>query len=159
MLLGDLEALKEHAWCNFEFLLARLHSSSVHSLLNDLDLTLASVLDADIHLVLQAVYASTRVLAIDALQLASELIGRLRQLTGASLIIIIIIIMRQFVTCCNKDGTFTRALFYFTFLLSFIFLCNIDFFRIKCTSSPICERNVSILRQCRQKAIVIKTMT
>jgi len=81
-LAGDLDALKEHAWCNFEFLLARLHSSSVHALLNDLDLTLASVLDADIHLVLKAVASSTRILATDALQLASELIGRLRQLTG-----------------------------------------------------------------------------
>ena len=79
---GDPDALKEHAWCNFEFLLARLHSSSVHALLNDLDLTLASVLDADVHLVLKAVASSTRVLATDALQLASELIGRLRQLTG-----------------------------------------------------------------------------
>ena len=79
---GDLDALKEQAWCNFEFLLARLHSSSVHALLSDLDFTLASVLDADIHLVLQAVAASTRVLASDPLQLASELIGRLRQLTG-----------------------------------------------------------------------------
>jgi len=81
-LSGDLDALKEQAWCNFEFLLARLHSSSVHALLGDLDLTLASVLDADIHLVLQAVAASTRVLASDPLQLASELIGRLRQLKG-----------------------------------------------------------------------------
>jgi len=79
---GDLDELKEQAWCNFEFLLARLHSSSVYALLSDLDLTLANVLDADIHLVLQAVAASTRVLAIDALQLASELIGRLRQLKG-----------------------------------------------------------------------------
>jgi len=82
-LLGDLDALKEQAWCNFEFLLARLHSSSVHALLSDLDLTLASVLDADIHLVLQAVVASKRVLALDSLQLAGELIGRLRQLKGA----------------------------------------------------------------------------
>jgi len=81
-LSGDLDALKEQAWCNFEFILARLHSSSVHALLSDLDLTLASVLDADIHLVLQAILASTRVLSIDALQLASELIGRLRQLKG-----------------------------------------------------------------------------
>ena len=81
---GDLDELKEQAWCNFEFLLARLHSSSVHSLLNDLDLTLANVLDADIHLVLQAVIASIRVLAMDPLQLASELIGRLRQLKGIS---------------------------------------------------------------------------
>jgi len=79
-----MDALKEHSWCNFEFLLARLHSSSVHALLNDLDLTLASVLDADIHLVLQAVVASIRVLAVDSLQLASELIGRLRQLKGAT---------------------------------------------------------------------------
>jgi len=81
-LSGDLDAIKEQAWCNFEFLLARLHSSSVHALLSDLDFTLASVLDADIHLVLQAIVASTRVLVTDALQLASELIGRLRQLKG-----------------------------------------------------------------------------
>ena len=89
-----MDALKEQAWCNFEFLLARLHSSSVHGLLNDLDLTLASVLDADIHLVLQGVAASTRVLSLDPLQLASELIGRLRQLNG--------VLLSSFYLCCHR---------------------------------------------------------
>lgn len=80
--IGDLDMLKNHAWCNFEFLLARLHSSSVHALISDLDLTSASALDPDIHLVLHSVIASTRVLAVDPLQLANELIGRLRPLKG-----------------------------------------------------------------------------
>jgi len=79
---GDLDKLKTQAWCNFEFLLARLHSSSANALINDLSLTSASALDPDIHLVLHTVIASVRVLTVDSLQLANELIGRLRPLKG-----------------------------------------------------------------------------
>ena len=79
---GNLDAFKEHSLCNFEYLLARLGSSSIQSLVNDLEMTFASVLDADIYVVLQTVVRSKSILSLDALQLANELIGHLRQLKG-----------------------------------------------------------------------------
>jgi len=81
-----LDALKEHIICNFEYLLAKLHSSSVFSLLSDLEVAFATVLDGDVYLILQAITKSVKILTSDPLQLASELLGHLRQLKGNSCI-------------------------------------------------------------------------
>jgi len=79
---GEIERLKMKNFCNFEYILSRVHSLSVGGLIGDLEVTLSNILDADVDLVRQALCQSIRVLSIDPLQLASELIGHLRPLKG-----------------------------------------------------------------------------
>lgn len=75
-------SFKEDTLCNFEYLLAQLHSTSVNNIMSDLDMISAHVLDSDLALVRQVVHLSAQVLSQDPLQLAAELIGRIRQIKG-----------------------------------------------------------------------------
>ena len=74
--------LKEHSFCNYEYLLAKMHATSVLHLLADLERTIAHALDAEIYLILRCVTQAMAILLVDPLQLANELIGRLRQIKG-----------------------------------------------------------------------------
>lgn len=74
--------LKEYVFCNFEYLLALTHSSSVDFLLEILQITMKQVLDAEISIVHQAVSTSRKILLKYPNQLANELISRLRKLKG-----------------------------------------------------------------------------
>ena len=70
--------------CNLEYILATAHSSTIHNLINRLQLTVTQVLDIDLYLILRCITSAEAVLQFDPLQLASEIIGRLRQLKGIS---------------------------------------------------------------------------
>ena len=79
---GELDRFKEECWCNFEFLLAKLHATSIHRLLDDLYATFVHALDAELHLLLRTISRAAHTLHTDPLLLACELIGRLRQVKG-----------------------------------------------------------------------------
>lgn len=79
---GDLERLKTHTLCDFEYLLALTHATSVGHLLAVFDITLSHVLDSELHLVYHVIKDAVDVISKDHLQMASELIGRLRLVKG-----------------------------------------------------------------------------
>ncbi|XP_072165436.1 NACHT domain- and WD repeat-containing protein 1-like [Diadema setosum] len=79
---GDLKTLKSSVVCNFEYLLAKTHASSVHHVLQELATIRCLVLDLEIDLVFAALAKSAEALMADPLQLAAELIGRLLPLKG-----------------------------------------------------------------------------
>jgi hypothetical protein len=77
--------LKEHAFINFEYLLAKCHGISLQNLLNDVDSVLKRILDIDILLVNSLLKKSTSVLSSDPLKLATEILLKLRSLQGNDL--------------------------------------------------------------------------
>ena len=79
---GDIDGLKENCFCNYDYLLAGMHARSVSCLISALEKGFCHVLDAEIHVILRCVVHAKRILLRDPLQLASELIGRLRQVKG-----------------------------------------------------------------------------
>ena len=79
---GDRDNLKEHAMCNFEYLLASVHSTNASNLLYEFETTFSQVLDAELVLLHRCIVLGSSILAHDPLQLASELIGRLRIVKG-----------------------------------------------------------------------------
>ena len=83
---GDIQRLKEHAFFNFEHLLAKCHGMSLQTLLNDLDAVLRRILDTDILLISSLLKKSLVTLSQDPLRLASEILARLRPLQGFALI-------------------------------------------------------------------------
>lgn len=81
-LSGEQDSFREYAYCSFEYLLATAHSTSITTLVTNLESSQGLLLDAEISLVLSSIKLSIEVLTEDPLQLANELIGRLRQLKG-----------------------------------------------------------------------------
>jgi hypothetical protein len=79
-LSGEISAFKEQCFCNFEYLLAKMHATSVQVLLTDLEVMQTKLLDAELYLVAKAIRESEAILTEDTLQLASELIGQLRKI-------------------------------------------------------------------------------
>ena len=79
---GDIQRLKEHAFFNFEHLLAKCHGMSLQTLLNDLDAVLRRILDTDLLLITSLLKKSLVTLSQDPLRLASEILARLRPLQG-----------------------------------------------------------------------------
>lgn len=79
---GDMGRFKEHTMCNLEYLLATAHCNTIHSLIHRLQLTVTQVMDIELSLILRCVTLGETILHYDPLQLASEIIGRLRQLKG-----------------------------------------------------------------------------
>ncbi|CAH1794783.1 unnamed protein product [Owenia fusiformis] len=75
---GMVDALKENCFCNFEYLLAKSHSSSIDNLIKDLNTSLLQVMDIDIILITACIKAGRGALSTDPLQLANELIGHLK---------------------------------------------------------------------------------
>ncbi|XP_033752140.1 NACHT domain- and WD repeat-containing protein 1-like isoform X2 [Pecten maximus] len=78
---GSIPMLKEKTFCNFEYMLAMAHSKSADTLLDNLRLTTSNLLDADILMVSNTLNMSRVILSEDYLQLANELIGRVRHIT------------------------------------------------------------------------------
>ncbi|XP_071953424.1 NACHT and WD repeat domain-containing protein 2-like [Antedon mediterranea] len=74
---GNVNQLKSASICNFEFLLAKIHATSVYSLIQDIDTILKWTIDSELDLIRSAIISSASTLAEDPLQLAAELIGRL----------------------------------------------------------------------------------
>lgn len=81
---GDIQRLKEHAFYNFEHLLAKCHGVSLQVLLNDIDTVLRRILDVDILLMSSFLRKSIHILVADPLRLAAEILARLRPLEGNS---------------------------------------------------------------------------
>ncbi|KAK3091789.1 hypothetical protein FSP39_022622, partial [Pinctada imbricata] len=79
---GDIENFKSNTLCNFEYLLALAHSSSMPTLLRSFKQTMLNMLDAEIYLLYNSLEASRSVLTLYPTQLATEVIGRLKQLQG-----------------------------------------------------------------------------
>ena len=77
-----MDRFKEHSLCNFEYILATIHSSTINSLIRRLQLTVSKVLDIELALILKCITLAEDILQFDPLQLASEVIGRLRQVKG-----------------------------------------------------------------------------
>ena len=68
--------------CNFEYLLAKTHASSVYHVMQEISTIRCLVLDLEIDLVYAALAKSAEALMLDPLQLAAELISRLLPLKG-----------------------------------------------------------------------------
>lgn len=81
-LLGEVNLFKENTFLNFEYLLSKMHSGGLQKVVRQLQMTLGQVLDAELVLLLKCITQSSRILLLDVLQLASELIGRMRQVKG-----------------------------------------------------------------------------
>jgi hypothetical protein len=79
---GDIQRLKENAFLNFEYLLAKCHGTSLQNLLNDLDAVLRRILDVDILLINSLLRKSIVNLSQDSLRLASEILSRLKPVQG-----------------------------------------------------------------------------
>lgn len=79
---GDIENFKEYAFCNFEFILAMAHALSIHEVLRNLEYVFLHLHDQEIFLIYNCLKESISVLSEDPLQLASELIGRLREISS-----------------------------------------------------------------------------
>ncbi|KAL5018424.1 hypothetical protein ScPMuIL_004146 [Solemya velum] len=79
---GDIENFKEYAFCNFEFILAMAHALSIHEVLRNLEYVFLHLHDQEIFLIYNCLKESISVLSEDPLQLASELIGRLREISN-----------------------------------------------------------------------------
>jgi hypothetical protein len=82
---GDIQRLKEHAFFNFEHLLAKCHGMSLQTLLNDIDAVLRRILDTDILLISSLLKKSVVTLSQDPLRLASEILARLRPLQSIAI--------------------------------------------------------------------------
>ncbi|XP_070545412.1 protein qui-1-like [Ptychodera flava] len=74
---SDIKRLKMATFCNFEYLLAKTHSTSIYHLISDFDIIFQHTIDSELELISNAVRLSLAALAADPLQLAAELIGRL----------------------------------------------------------------------------------
>ncbi|XP_006814909.1 NACHT domain- and WD repeat-containing protein 1-like [Saccoglossus kowalevskii] len=74
---GDLKRLKMATFCNFEYLLAKTHATSIYHLISDFDIMFQQTIDSELELISNAIRLSLAALSADPLQLAAELIGRL----------------------------------------------------------------------------------
>ncbi|RNA04607.1 NACHT and WD repeat domain-containing 1 isoform X1 [Brachionus plicatilis] len=77
---GDIQRLKEHAFFNFEHLLAKCHGTSLQILLNDIEAVLRRILDIDILLMSSLIKKSLITLSQNPLRLSAEILSRLRPL-------------------------------------------------------------------------------
>jgi hypothetical protein len=82
LILGEISLLKEHTFCNFEYLLALIHSTSIDNAIGILESTLRQVLDPEIDLIYRTLLISRDVLLDNPIQLAVEMISRLRNSKG-----------------------------------------------------------------------------
>jgi len=79
---GEMERFKEHTVCNFEYLLAMTDAIGLQEVLYNFAFIRSLLVDADVHLIDATLRAAGATLHSFPLQLANEIIGRLRQLKG-----------------------------------------------------------------------------
>lgn len=77
---GDIQRLKEHAFFNFEHLLAKCHGTSLQILLSDIEAVQRRILDIDILLISSLIKKSIVTLSQNPLRLSAEILSRLRPL-------------------------------------------------------------------------------
>ena len=76
--LGDIDRLKEHTLCCFEYLLAKIHGISIEQLLWELDIICSNILDVDILLIQTILKNVMDTVSRNPILLAGEMILRLR---------------------------------------------------------------------------------
>lgn len=76
--LGDIDRLKEHTLCCFEYLLAKIHGISIEQLLWELDIICSNILDVDILLIQTILKSVMDTVSRNPILLAGEMILRLR---------------------------------------------------------------------------------
>lgn len=79
---GDIEKLKSHTICNFEYLLSAVQSKSVQHLIQDINHIRTLILDTEMDLIQNTLSLSAQAVDSEPLQLAAELIGRLSPRKG-----------------------------------------------------------------------------
>ncbi|XP_053393326.1 protein qui-1-like [Mercenaria mercenaria] len=77
---GDTERFKENTFCNFEYLLAMADADNIQKVMYNLDLVKSFFVDEDMHLLDLTLMTGGVALHTSPLQLANELIGRMRQI-------------------------------------------------------------------------------
>lgn len=80
MNLGDIDRLKGHVLCCFEYLLAKIHGVSVEQLLWEFDIICNNILDINVLLIQTILKNIMATVTRDPLLLAGELILRLRNI-------------------------------------------------------------------------------
>ena len=80
--IGDIAKFKEHTFCNFEYLLAMADGDHIQRVFNNLEIIKTLLVDSDIHLLNLTLQSSGVGLHSSPLQLANEIIGRMRQIKG-----------------------------------------------------------------------------
>lgn len=83
-LSGDIEKLKSHTICNFEYLLSAVQSKSVQHLIQDINHIRTLILDTEMDLIQNTLSLSAQAVDSEPLQLAAELIGRLSPRKGTT---------------------------------------------------------------------------
>ena len=78
--LGDIDRLKELTLCSFEYLLAKIHSSSIEQLLWEIDVVCSNILDADVLLIQTILKNVVHIVSREPILLAGELILRLKNI-------------------------------------------------------------------------------
>ena len=76
--LGDVDRLKEHTLCCFEYLLAKIHGISIEQLIWELDIVCSNILDVDVLLVQTILKNVMDTISCNPILLAGEMILRLR---------------------------------------------------------------------------------
>lgn len=79
---GDTELFKENTFCNFEYLLAMTDADNIQKVMYNLDLAKSFLVDEDMHLLDLTLRSGGVAIHTSPLQLANELIGRMRQIKG-----------------------------------------------------------------------------
>ncbi|CAF1425220.1 unnamed protein product [Adineta steineri] len=77
---GDIDRLKEHTLCCFDYLLAKIHGSSIEQLLWEIDIVCSNILDADVLLVQTILRNIIHIVSYDPVLLAGEMILRLKNI-------------------------------------------------------------------------------
>ena len=79
---GDIPRFKEHTFCSFEYLLAMADGDHIQRVFSNLEIIRTLLVDSDIHLLNLTIQSSGVGLHSSPLQLANEIIGRMRQIKG-----------------------------------------------------------------------------
>ena len=79
---GDIARFKEHTFCSFEYLLALADADHIQRVFNNIEIIRSLLVDSDIHLLNRTIQSSGVGLHSSPLQLANEIIGRMRQIKG-----------------------------------------------------------------------------
>ncbi|CAF1470789.1 unnamed protein product [Adineta ricciae] len=77
---GDIDRLKELTLCCFEYLLAKIHSSSIEQLLWEIDVVCSNILDADVLLIQTILKNVVHIVSREPILLAGEVILRLKNI-------------------------------------------------------------------------------
>ncbi|UJR35756.1 hypothetical protein I4U23_028505 [Adineta vaga] len=77
---GDVDRLKEFTLCCFEYLLAKIHGSSIEQVLWELDVVCSNILDADVLLVQTILKNIVHIVSRNPILLAGEMILRLKSI-------------------------------------------------------------------------------